>query len=336
MIGSHLLESQRAMSYVITAIARGTEFSAADNNAISEVLKKLPIKLGSFQVLSKSKATDFLFDIDLTKVEHSGKPDESTLQAVEASIKKDLKTTEYAVPNVDLVFQKNDQHRKDKKLIVFDMDSTLIQQEVIELIAAQAGVEEPVADITTRAMNGELDFKQSLAARVALLRGIKSQTLWDDLKPQLTLTPGTKELCKVMKSSGCKLAVCSGGFLPLAEYVKEQLGLDYAFANLLETEQDANGIEILSGKTHGEIVDGARKRDLLVQLAKENNIPLEKTVAVGDGANDLLMMHRAGYGIAWNAKPKVQLEAPCCLNSSSLKDALYIFGYNDLEIEPLV
>ncbi|ODQ45434.1 hypothetical protein PICMEDRAFT_17899 [Pichia membranifaciens NRRL Y-2026] len=334
----NLLESpiKRTMNYVITAIARGTEFSAADNAAISEVLKKLPIKLGSFSVLSQSKATDFIFDIDLTKVDHSGKPDESTLKDVESSIRKNLKTAEYSVPNVDLIFQKNDQHRKDKKLIVFDMDSTLIMQEVIELIAAQAGVEEQVADITTRSMNGELDFRQSLASRVALLRGIKSSTLWQDLKPQLTLTPGTKELCKVMKNAGCKLAVCSGGFLPLAEYVKEQLGLDYAFANLLETEKDQENTEILSGKTLGEIVDGARKRDLLVQLAEENGIPLEKTVAVGDGANDLLMMHRAGYGIAWNAKPKVQLEAPCCLNSGSLKDALYIFGYNDLEIEPLV
>lgn len=324
------------MSYVITAISKGSQFLPEDNDNISQVLKKLPIKLGTFTVLSPSKATDFHFDIDLTKVENVEKQNENSIDEIAKSIFQTLKTPEFIIPNVDLVFQKNDDHRKDKKLIVFDMDSTLIQQEVIELIAAQAGVEAQVEEITTRAMNGELDFKQSLASRVALLRGIKSQSLWDDLKPQIKLTPGTKELCKVMKSQGCKLAVCSGGFLPLAEYVKEQLGLDYAFANLLETEVDSEGVEILSGKTVGEIVDGSRKRDLLVQLAQENGVPLEKTVAVGDGANDLLMMHRAGYGIAWNAKPKVQQEAPCCLNSGSLKDALYIFGYNDTEIASIV
>lgn len=323
------------MSYVITAISRGAEFSTDDNARISEVLKSLPIKLSSFTVLSQSKATDFIVDIDLTK-SNTPSPDENTLVEIENQIRNSLKQPEFSVDGVDLIFQKNDQHRKDKKLIVFDMDSTLIQQEVIELIAAQADVEKEVEEITTRAMNGELDFKESLAARVALLRGIKSQTLWDDLKPQIQLTPGTKELCKIMKKSGCKLAVCSGGFLPLAEYVKEQLDLDYAFANLLETEVDSNGIEILSGKTVGNIVDGARKRELLIQLAHENGVSLDKSVAVGDGANDLLMMRKAGYGIAWNAKPKVQLEAPCCLNSQSLKDALYIFGYNDLEINSLL
>lgn len=324
------------MSYVITAISQGNEFSTEDNNNISEILKKLPIKLLSFTVLSKSKATDFLFDIDLTKLENVNKPTNSSIEETEKLILNLLKSKDFKISNVDLTFQKNDQHRKDKKLIVFDMDSTLIKQEVIELIAAQAGVEKQVEEITTRAMNGELDFKQSLASRVALLKGIKSENLWNDLKPKITLTPGTKELCKFMKLKGCKLAVCSGGFLPLAQFVKDQLNLDYAFANLLETKIDNNGIEILSGKTIGEIVDGSKKRDLLIQLANENNIPLDKTVAVGDGANDLLMMHKAGYGIAWNAKPKVQLEAPCCLNSKSLKDALYIFGYNDNEINSLI
>ncbi|TID13158.1 hypothetical protein CANINC_005014 [Pichia inconspicua] len=283
------------MSHVLTAIAKRSPLSATDNENVLSLLKNLPIKVVSSKVLSPSKAIDYIVDLTTT----------------ESDINSLLKKDENSLPNVDIVFQKNDEHRKDKKLIVFDMDSTLIQQEVIELIAAQAGVEDKVADITTRAMNGELDFKQSLAERVALLRGIKSQSLWDDLKPQLSLTPGTKELCSFMKKQGCKLAVCSGGFLPLAEFVKEQLGLDYAFANLLETEVDVDGVEILSGKTIGEVVDGQRKKNLLLQLAEENKVPLQKTVAVGDGANDLPMMGQAGYGIAWNAKPKVQKEAPC-------------------------
>lgn len=332
-IKAGLKKTQEKMSYVITAIAQNGTFSSADNDSISAFMKSIPVKLISFTPLSHSKATDFIIDIDLTKYYENNaiKANECDLNKVVDFIQSKIKADK--INNVDLIFQKNDIHRKDKKLIVFDMDSTLIRQEVIELIAAQANVEEKVAEITTRAMNGELDFKQSLAARVALLRGIKSQTLWDDLKPQIQLTNGTKELCKFMKSKGCKLAVCSGGFLPLAEYVKEQLDLDYAFANLLETETDNSGIEILSGKTIGDIVDGTRKRELLITLANENDISLDKTVAVGDGANDLLMMHKAGYGIAWNAKPKVQLEAPCCLNSNSLKDALYIFGFNDEEIK---
>lgn len=316
----------KKMSYVITAISKRSGFTQSDNQQILKVLEQLPVEAVSTKVLSPSKAIDYILDIALSKF------GDSNTKIAEEKIKSLLKTEEYLLDNVDLTFQKNDEHRKDKKLIVFDMDSTLIQQEVIELIAAQADVEEQVAEITTRAMNGELDFKQSLAARVALLRGIKSQSLWDDLKHQIKLTPGTKELCKFMKRQNCKLAVCSGGFLPLAEYVKEQLGLDYAFANLLETEIGEDGVEILSGKTIGDIVDGERKKNLLIQLAGENNVPFEKTVAVGDGANDLLMMAQAGYGIAWNAKPKVQKEAPCCLNSDTLKDALYIFGFSDDDI----
>lgn len=301
------------MSHVITAIGHSV-LGATENGAISEVLKSSPVVVSSFKLLSRDKATDFFVDIH------------ANTDIVE--LRNKLKT---AVPNVDLILQENTDFRKEKGLIVFDMDSTLIQQEVIEMIAAQANVEDKVAEITTRAMNGELDFKQSLSERVALLKGIHSQTLWDDLKPQLSFTPGVRELCKFMKSKGCKLAVCSGGFLPLAEYVKEELRLDYAFANLLKTEI-VGDVEILSGETIGDIVDGERKRDLLVRLAAENGVDLRNTVAVGDGANDLLMMEKSGFGVAWNAKPTVQLKAPACLNSKSLKDVLYMFGYSDIDI----
>ncbi|ODV83709.1 hypothetical protein CANARDRAFT_202375 [[Candida] arabinofermentans NRRL YB-2248] len=295
----------------------------------------IPVRLISFENLSPNKAVDFKVTIDLTKANLSDSiPSENTLLEVEKSILETIKAN--PIEDIDIVFQKDDANRKLKKLIVFDMDSTLIYQEVIELIAAQAGVEAEVTTITTAAMNGEIDFKESLARRVLLLKGIKSANLWEELKPQLQITKGASELCKVMSKTGCKLAVCSGGFLPLANYIKEQLNLDYAFANQLETEVDNQGVEILSGKTFGDIVDGAKKRDLLEQLAIENSIDLGASVAIGDGANDLLMMGKAGFGVAWNAKPKVQLEAPSCLNSDSLKDVLYIFGYNDLEIADLL
>ncbi|GME75589.1 unnamed protein product [Ambrosiozyma monospora] len=322
------------MSYSLTAISQTAKFPKGKYDEIIKYLDILPTRLVSFSNLSPEKAVDFQLDIDLSKTGLEGTPKEDIIEKVESTIKKTIK--ENSIDGVDLVFQKITDARKNKKLIVFDMDSTLIYQEVIEMIAALADVEAEVEAITTRAMNGELDFKQSLASRCALLKGIESSNLWESLKPRLKITNGAKELCQAMKANGCKLAVCSGGFLPLANYIKEQLGLDYAFANVLKTEVNEKGVEVLSGVTVGDIVDGSRKRQLLLQLAEENKIDIANTVAIGDGANDLLMMGAAGFGVAWNAKPKVQKEAPGCLNSDSLKDVLYIFGYNDLEIENLL
>ncbi|VEU20841.1 DEKNAAC101729 [Brettanomyces naardenensis] len=318
------------MSYVITVIARGQKFPSGTTDAVMALVDKLPIKLASIVKLSPEKATDFEVDIDISKTGVS-KAEEQFVDQLAVQVRDQLR--ENKIDGVDLIFQRNDQDRRAKKLAVFDMDSTLIQQEVIELIAAQAHCEAEVAAITAAAMNGELDFKHSLARRVALLKGIESENLWNDLKPRLKFTPGAKELCRFLKSKGCKLAVFSGGFLPLANFVKQELGLDYAFANVLATEFNADGKEVLSGETLGEVVDGLKKRELMDQIAAENGISLVRTVATGDGANDLPMMKRAGFGIAWNAKPKVQLEAPSCLNSNSLKDSLYIYGYNDTEIE---
>jgi len=212
------------------------------------------------------------------------------------------------------------------------MDSTLIYQEVIELIAAYANIEDKVADITERAMNGELDFTQSLLERVLLLKGIDSTTIWSELENKIKITKGAKELCKALKKLGCIMGVCSGGFIPLAEYVKKQLGLDYAYANQLGTDSN----NILDGTTKGFIVNGEKKAELLLEIARNHQINPNNAVAVGDGANDLKMMSVAGFGIAWNAKPKVQKMAPCCLNTDSLQDILYIMGYSDEEIIHLI
>ncbi|KAL6681246.1 Phosphoserine phosphatase [Candidozyma auris] len=222
--------------------------------------------------------------------------------------------------------------QKKKKLFIFDMDSTLIYQEVIELIAAYAQIEDKVAEITERAMNGEIDFTESLRERVLLLKGIDATTLWDELKLKLRITNGARELCKALKSLGIVMGVCSGGFLPLASFVKEQLGLDYAYANNLGVDKTNK----LDGTTFGPIVNGEMKAQLLLEIAQKHGIDPQTAVAVGDGANDLKMMSVAGFGIAWNAKPKVQLEAPCCLNTNSLKDILYIMGFNDEAIKRLI
>ncbi|ORX46017.1 phosphoserine phosphatase serb [Piromyces finnis] len=231
----------------------------------------------------------------------------------------------------DVALQNLNVFRKNKRLVVFDMDSTLIRQEVIDEIAKHAGVVDEVAKITASAMNGEIDFKESLRRRVALLKGTPVSVL-DDIKKVLTFTEGAHFLCKSLKRLGYKLAVISGGFMPLATYVKHELGLDYAFANQLRVSKD--GLT-LTGETYGPIVDGIRKAELLDVIAQAESVTSEQVIAVGDGANDLFMLSKAGLGIAFNAKPRVQQQAPARINQRSLKNVLYLLGYTDDEIDEL-
>lgn len=205
-----------------------------------------------------------------------------------------------------------------RRLLVFDMDSTLIQAECIDLIAEYAGVGSKVSEVTEAAMRGEIDFAQSLAQRVALLKGVPV-TVYEELKQRIPFTNGVRELTKALRSRGIKMAVLSGGFVPLAKWVQNELGLDYAFANILEDDGKA-----LLGTTVGTVVDGNRKAELLKEIAQQENIDLEETMAVGDGSNDLAMMSVAGFGVAFNAKPLVQQKAPGRLNTGSLADLIYL------------
>ncbi|KAF9137097.1 hypothetical protein BGX30_010547 [Mortierella sp. GBA39] len=231
----------------------------------------------------------------------------------------------------DVAMQPYDVFRKHKRLVVFDMDSTLIQQEVIDEIARHAGVMEQVSEITEAAMNGEIDFKESLKRRVALLKGTPVSVL-DTVREQLTFTEDALYLCKALKKIGFKLAVISGGFMPLALHVKNILGLDYAFANQLKVSPD--GL-YLTGETVGPIVSGERKAELLEVIAQAESVTLDQVIAVGDGANDLWMLAKAGLGIAFNAKPRVQQKARARINQKSLKYVLYLLGYEDAEIRQL-
>lgn len=231
----------------------------------------------------------------------------------------------------DIALQPYDVFRKNKRLVVFDMDSTLIQQEVIDEIAKHAGVVGEVAKITESAMNGEIDFKESLRRRVSLLKGTSTQVL-EQVKEQLTFTEGAHFLCKALKKLGYKLAVISGGFMPLALHVKNELGLDYAFANHLKASNDG---KILLGETTGPIVDGMRKAELLEVIAQAESVTLDQVIAVGDGANDLWMLAAAGLGIAFNAKPRVQERARARINQKSLKNVLYLLGYSDEDANQL-
>ncbi|RYP53233.1 hypothetical protein DL768_001737 [Monosporascus sp. mg162] len=237
--------------------------------------------------------------------------------------------------NVDVILQPDTLWRRYPRLVVFDMDSTLITQEVIDLLAAT--ITDPpdlaarVADITHRAMVGELEFNAAFRERVALLKGLPA-TFFEQLRPVLDVTKGVPQLLRALKRLGVKTAVLSGGFLPLTSWLAQELGIDHAHAN--EVIVDDSGR--LTGEVKGTIVGKERKRELLLEIAKTEGVSLEQVVAVGDGANDLLMLGTAGLGVAWNAKPRVQMEASARLNGESLLDLLYLFGFTSEDVDTLV
>lgn len=217
------------------------------------------------------------------------------------------------------------------KLAVFDMDSTLVDQEVIDELARSIGLTKAVSAITARAMNGEIDFEESLKERVALLKGVRAD-IWDALQTNgsITIAKGAIELISRLRDMGVITAVVSGGFLPMADWLKMQLGLNYASANHLLTSPPSKEYpyEHLNGLLDPEkqIVHAQQKEQLLRCLARAHGIGLEQTLAVGDGSNDLLMMGTAALGVAWKAKASVQEKAPARLNGDSLEELLYLFG----------
>jgi len=228
---------------------------------------------------------------------------------------------------IDISFHVDNIYRKNRKLVVFDMDSTLIQAEVIVELAKLCGVGEQVSKITESAMRGEIDFKESFRKRVALLKGIKEEQLVK-ISKDLPLTDGADLVAKTLKGLGYKLGILSGGFTFVGEYLKDRLGFDYMYANELDIKDG-----VVTGNVVGEIVDGEKKAALLRQLAQKENIALEQTIAVGDGANDLPMISIAGLGVAFNAKPVVRQEASNAISSVGLDGLLYLIGIHDREIK---
>lgn len=228
---------------------------------------------------------------------------------------------------VDISFQEDNIFRRSRRLICFDMDSTLIETEVIDELAMRAGVGDKVKAITESAMRGEIDFCESFRERVALLKGLDVSVM-KDIAEHLPITEGLERLMTVLKRAGYKTAILSGGFTYFGQYLKQKYGFDYVYANELEV---ADGC--LTGRYVGEIVDGRRKAELLKLLAQVENVDIAQTIAVGDGANDLPMLATAGLGIAFHAKPKVKQTAEQSLSTIGLDGILYFLGFKDSFIE---
>lgn len=231
---------------------------------------------------------------------------------------------------VDVALQAEGLYRRSKRLVAFDMDSTLIQSEIIDEFARKLGAYDEVARITHEAMQGRLPFGEALQRRVAKLRGL-TQAQINEVFDETLLTPGAEELIRVLKRLGYKIALISGGFACIAERLKARLGIDYAYANQLVMKDG-----IATGEVLPPVVDAQRKADLLEVIAQQEGIRLDQVIAIGDGANDLLMIEKAGLGIAFNAKPAVNERADLALSQKSLRQVLYLLGISGRDVSEVL
>jgi phosphoserine phosphatase len=300
--------AEARVSYAVTVI--GVEVDAACVHALTQCLAAHRANVDGIRRLSDGDLSSLEINISLP----ASDDDEHAL-----NLRKALLVIARA-NEVDLAFQVEDLARRSKRLVVFDMDSTLIRIEVIDELARAHGVYDEVASITATAMAGGMPYEESLRLRVAKLAGLPVSAV-QKIVADLPLTEGAEDLLRVLKALGFKTAVISGGFSIAAEALRARLGLDYAFSNVLDVKDGK-----LTGKVHEPIVGPQRKADLLDALAQREGIPLDQTIAVGDGANDLLMLEKAGLGIAFHAKAKLKDAADTSLSNGGLDRVLYLLG----------
>ena len=313
---SYWVEAQGLARYIITLLAR--KITSDQLARVTAVISKHGLNIDSINRLSGR--------IPL------GEPPALSKACVEFSARGSIRDSAVfrrellevaGVLEVDLAFQQDNMYRRTRRLVAFDMDSTLIEAEVIDELAKLAGVGEQVSAITERAMRGEIDFSESFRARVALLEGLEESAL-DRVASELKITEGAEHLISTLRTLGYKTAILSGGFTYFAKHLQARLGMDYVYANELDIAQG-----VVTGKIQGEIVDGARKAQLLRQLADDLGIDLQQVIAVGDGANDLPMLSIAGLGIAFRAKPLVKKSAEQSISTLGLDAILYLLGISD-------
>lgn len=308
--------------YIVTIL--GEKLAAQQISEVTKVISEQQLNIDSIKRLTGRTS--------LVKLEEY--PRASIQLSIRGKLKNKADFTERFLQiskelKVDIAFQEDNIYRRNRRLICFDMDSTLIQAEVIDKLAELAGVGDQVKEITEAAMQGEIDFKESFKRRMKLLKGLSEEVL-QDVAINLPITKGARRLIDTLKNYGFKTAILSGGFTYFGNYLQKELGIDYVYANELEIE---NGV--LTGGYLGEIVDGKKKAEYLREIAQKEGLHLSQTVAVGDGANDLPMLNLAGLGIAFHAKPKVKDNAQSSISSIGLDGVLYLLGYHDRHIDLL-
>ena len=303
--------------YILTIIARS--LSAKQIAAAARVIANHDLNIDSIKRLTGRQSLTQSNGSVRSCIEFSlrGVPDDrDALQADLMHMSSEM--------GIDFSFQRDNMFRRMRRLICFDMDSTLVQTECINELAARAGVGDQVKAITESAMRGEIDFKESFRRRVALLKGLDASVM-QEIAENMPITEGVDRLMEVLKRAGYKIAILSGGFTYFGEYIQRKYGIDYVYANELEIGDDGK----LTGRYVGDIVDGRRKADLLKLIAQMEKVNLEQTIAVGDGANDLPMLSAAGLGIAFHAKPRVVESARQSINTIGLDGVLYFLGFKD-------
>jgi len=306
--------------YIVTLL--GEKLSAEQISAVTQFVSEKKLNIDSIKRLTGR----------LSLVKDEEYPRSSIELSIRGKIKDKTEFTEKFMQisrdlDIDIAFQEDNVYSRNRRLVCFDMDSTLIQTEVIDELAELAGVGEEVKAITESAMQGEIAFNESFKRRMALLEGLSEEVL-QNVAVNLPITKGARRLINTLKNYGYKTAILSGGFTYFGHYLQKELGIDYVHANQLEIKDGA-----LTGGYIGEIVDGDKKAEFLKQIAEKEGISIDQTIAVGDGANDLPMLNLAGLGIAFHAKPKVKDNAQSSISSIGLDGVLYLLGYHDREID---
>ncbi|WP_346883853.1 phosphoserine phosphatase SerB [uncultured Algibacter sp.] len=306
--------------YIITIL--GEKLAAEQISEVTKIISEKNLNIDSIKRLTGR--------LSLTKEEEY--PRASIQLSIRGKIDDKIEFTEKFMQisrelDVDIAFQEDNFYRRNRRLVCFDMDSTLIQTEVIDELAELAGVGKEVKAITESAMQGEIDFNESFISRMKLLKGLSEDVL-KDVAVKLPITKGARRLIDTLKSCGFKTAILSGGFTYFGHYLQKELGIDYVYANQLEIKDGA-----LTGGYLGDIVDGNKKAEYLKEIAEKEGINISQTIAVGDGANDLQMLNLAGLGIAFHAKPKVKDNAQSSISSIGLDGVLYLLGYHDRHID---